>query len=493
MLALGQVEDFGKIDAKDDELLKDCFEAHPGYAKIRANSRFLVLGRKGTGKTAICKHLDRERYDIFTRLRDFADYDWQRHESTTLGGRPSEGWKYLMWLNLAIMLLQDGSTPKSEASERLLDFVEATYGSLDVALNETFDNSRTLRLSRLTGGVGVGAWGIKAEGGAEFKPEDQPMGRLPFVIRHVNATLKKLVLLASNSTSTYNLLFDELDRDFRRGNEAYLRRLEGLVEAGLEIFRDVRGSGKKIQCRVFLRTDIFDVLKLPSMKNKIRTDHVVDLDWGRPEFRGTLRSLMEKRFRKALGNKAITWDDMFAVQLVGPLGRTTYEFILDHTLLRPRDVIQFCNGVLGCFKRRTGSSSAESKFSEEDLISARQEYGAYLYREFFDEAEEHFPDLSKYLEMLKAVPVQKFNPEHFDIAYSDWRAALTEGQSAAAILQHLYSLSIIGYRRADSKYSDERYCFRYMEPDAPFNGAASAFKVHEGIAAFLEQSRGRPT
>lgn len=54
---LEAVDNVGGLEAEFDELLEDCFETHPAYLEVLDMRGFLVLGRKGTGKTAMCKQL----------------------------------------------------------------------------------------------------------------------------------------------------------------------------------------------------------------------------------------------------------------------------------------------------------------------------------------------------------------------------------------------------------------------------------------------------
>ena len=69
MKALLDVNEFGAVDADADRLLEQCFEDHEAYLDAKSHRKFLVLGRKGSGKTAIYKKLLREStYDVFSPL-----------------------------------------------------------------------------------------------------------------------------------------------------------------------------------------------------------------------------------------------------------------------------------------------------------------------------------------------------------------------------------------------------------------------------------------
>jgi hypothetical protein len=90
-LLLHEIKDFGGIDADADELLRECFQNHPAYTAAKGHARFLVLGRKGSGKTAIFKRLITERQpDVFSFGHTFDDYPWPYHDLQAQAGVPED-------------------------------------------------------------------------------------------------------------------------------------------------------------------------------------------------------------------------------------------------------------------------------------------------------------------------------------------------------------------------------------------------------------------
>lgn len=88
---LASVKDFGAIDADADALLRECFQNHPAYLAARSMERFLILGRKGSGKTAIFKKFVTEREpEMFAYGHSFDDYPWQHHDLQAQTGVPEE-------------------------------------------------------------------------------------------------------------------------------------------------------------------------------------------------------------------------------------------------------------------------------------------------------------------------------------------------------------------------------------------------------------------
>ena len=146
---LRKVDDFGGIDADADELLKDCFQDHPAYQAARDHKRFLIIGRKGSGKTAIFKKLITERDpQMFSFGHTFEDYPWAHHDLQSESGVPEErryihSWKYLILLSVGkILLNQDQGIPWDDDSmsslEKLESFVVDSYGTRDPDVSQLF-------------------------------------------------------------------------------------------------------------------------------------------------------------------------------------------------------------------------------------------------------------------------------------------------------------------------------------------------------------------
>ncbi len=57
MQPLEKANNFGAIDADNDRLLLQTFEDHEAFVRLWEMERFLVIGKKGSGKTAIFKRM----------------------------------------------------------------------------------------------------------------------------------------------------------------------------------------------------------------------------------------------------------------------------------------------------------------------------------------------------------------------------------------------------------------------------------------------------
>lgn len=162
-LNLDAVMDFGGIDADSDPLLDKCFENHQAYIDARSHSKTVILGRKGSGKTAIYRRFQKIN-DPLTHVAGhvFSDYPWHYHAKQRQIGVPEErcfvnSWEYLIYITLAkTILTSDTSQPWSDDAMSgmitLEAFLKDTYGSTHPDLSHIFSPTMTLKMK---GEIGI--------------------------------------------------------------------------------------------------------------------------------------------------------------------------------------------------------------------------------------------------------------------------------------------------------------------------------------------------
>src|SRR6266568_8355489 len=75
MKSLANVENFGGTDADNHDILLQAFEDHEAYLDVLAFRRHLIIGKKGSGKTAIFKRLiTTKEHDFFAFGHTFSDW-----------------------------------------------------------------------------------------------------------------------------------------------------------------------------------------------------------------------------------------------------------------------------------------------------------------------------------------------------------------------------------------------------------------------------------
>jgi hypothetical protein len=492
MRSLDKVTNFGGIDADADNLLEEAFQDHDAYQAARDHKRFLVLGRKGSGKTAIFKKLITTRDPvIFPIGHTFADYPWDHHKLQAGIGVPEEqryyhSWQYLVLITAAKVLLNnDGSQPWSEAAFDALGtlekFVVDSYGSRDPDVTQLFTPSKRLRIKphlKVANAFDVGV-----------DLERLPMGDLPKVVQEVNKNIADAVITCLNPQHDYYVCFDELDRSFDPKSEQYSQMLIGLVLAARALNQRARDSGKAFSVVVFLRDDIYEMLRFED-KNKVTENYAVRIAWDQPKSQWTLKSLMERRFSATLSPEGVgAWGDVFDEKQQMTGRQSKYQHILDRTFRRPRDVIKFCNEVLEVYKHR--NDRAASQFSNEDVIAARRNYSDYFLRELDDEIHKHLPAYEDYLEIIKGVGALQFKLTEFQQACDRRRELNADDRPGVEILRDLFRFSIVAYQRTGGAGGGSEYVWSYLDPRARFDDSASSFRVHPGLIEALGLKRFR--
>lgn len=477
---LRQIETFGGIDADADELLRSCFQDHPAYLSVKKFQRFLILGRKGSGKTAIFKRIVTEKDPkVFAFGHTFDDYPWHHHDLQAQVGVPEErryihSWKYLILMGLAKVLLnsdqsQPWSDESAEALGRLENFVVDSYGSRDPDLSQLFSPEKEL----------------KFKVGANFKfltidAERIRVSDLPTHVQAVNSAVQKHVIGSLNPDSKYYVCFDQLDLGFNVNDASYDQRLIGLLVAARDLAVASREAGKTFNPVIFLRDDIYQNLQFED-KNKITENFATRIEWKEASDGLTLRQLMERRFGEVLtdGDQIVEWSDVFDESFEMPSRQTKYKHICDRTFLRPRDMIKFCNEILMAFD----TSGAPRKIDNSAIHAARDNYSDYLLNELDDEIAKHVPDYREFLEVLKVLGSEKFEYGEFAEVF-DQRESLA-GRNAKTALEELFEFSVISYLKPGGRGGGSEYVWRYKDPRARFDSTVPSYRVHPGFKETL--------
>ncbi len=492
-MRLKDIEKFGASEADNDELLLECFEDHEAYISARDHKKFLIVGRKGSGKTAIFRKLVSDsQWDQFCYGHSFSDYPWFHHDKQKKSGVPETecyrySWEYVILISIAKLIINSDSNPWSEESlqamARLESFIIDSYGSKSPELKHFFAPETRLKLKP---SLSIAFPGVHAG----INPEQVDISYLPTIVYEVNDALAETVLKCLNPEHTYHICFDELDRGFTADDDNYRNRLSGLLIAARDFNRRVRQAGKKMSAVVFLRDDILRYLKFED-KNKIVEDFASTIEWDKSSTTKTLKELMEKRFSRVLGLlPADVWQHVFNEETQMPGRQSKYQYILDRTFKRPRDIIKFCNEILRSYKQ---SGRDDNQFQNSDIAAARDEYSRYAKRELVDEMHQHFPQEQQAFDMIRVAGCLSFTASAFQRAYDVVAARSLGVPPASTMLRQLYDFSVIAFLKVGGSGGGSEWVWKYQDTEAEYDDRATIFRVHSGLKEVLELKQGRAT
>lgn len=337
--------------------------AYKGHARM-------VIGRKGSGKTA-----------IFYAVREYA---WKQRRSVVLDLKPEshqfarlrdfvrdempEGlalhtmvafWNYLLLTELARRILNTDRTIASRDPKRLerYEVLVGVYAKHDPGVEADFSQ----RLHSLVARLVQMFKSLSIEEIGEHLTELVFLGDVRELRDAVGGYLEQ-------EKDAVWVLMDNLDKGLptRGATEADILIVKGLLEATRKLQRQVENLDVDYHCLVFLRNDIYEQLILEtSDKGK---DTAITLDWDDPELFAEIvrRRVVSSTELTSVDFRRNIWPNL----CVTHIGVTdSFDWMLERTLMRPRDLLFFLREAMAVAINRN-----HKVIKEDDLLHAELGY-----------------------------------------------------------------------------------------------------------------------
>jgi hypothetical protein len=425
----------GGEQAEADPLLEQAFVEWAGYAAIesRRDARRFLVGRTGSGKSAVLQRLEEvhSRHVIRINPEDLSlpyivDLDVIRHlDSLNVHLDPLfiALWKHVLLVEIIRHRYNVDSPAKKQTVLETLRQTFSRDASKEAALDyldqfgESFWADTHERVREITTNfedsvkkiakVGIdlppiaegqlGIEGVRVASTAVRKEYAAIYQRL------VNETqlprLNKMIgalddeILASEQNFTY-VFVDDLDRDWVDEKIA-----NDLVRCLFRTVLDLQRV-KNLKIVVALRTNIFDHLNFGSraggQEEKYRA-LVFRIQWTRAE----LIAMADERARVA-SEEAGMADIRGIADVLPESGRARgnpMDYILERTLMRPRDVISFLNECLT-------DAVGKTRLTWSDITAAEARYSRNRLLGLRDEWKTNYPGINKAFDLFRGAPYE---------------------------------------------------------------------------------------
>ena len=127
-ISLETLQSFGDVAAEDDAVL-DYFLTTNAVKRVQSNELFLVLGRKGSGKTALVRLFAEGNGAAISKALTLRGYPWNVHSARVDRGAADieayvSSWRYLICLEIALLTFaktSDQSHPKARAIKKFIE------------------------------------------------------------------------------------------------------------------------------------------------------------------------------------------------------------------------------------------------------------------------------------------------------------------------------------------------------------------------------------
>jgi len=434
---------------------------------IRSPEKFMVIGPKGAGKTALSAKLSLQganSWDIFVNSDILEQFEYQLLEKTgggkQLGGSISV-WQLLLFLRLLPVFLCDENF--CSKNNRLVSF-EATlkkYGFVE--------SSSLLKIVQYTSRRGVYASFKKAFADIQGKIEDEKEYKIKDPSALLNSIKEEFKTL-SPTQSSYYLLLDGLDCTLRAGRN-HSSKIVDLINASRELNLYFSSLGIDAKVIILIRDDVIKILPDPNLTKRM-VDNGVQLRWydnTRAPFDTNLLEIIEKRAHLAGFDGSIKelWRSWFPKIIHG---KDSLYFVLTNTRYLPRDLISFF--------RELQNFSKEPPFSEIDVLSALNNYSDWFHQELQDAlvgfvGENIRTEISDIITDLgKNFSIQEFQEALINLGL------ISENQKATQIARVLFNASWVGNSwEIDGK---RRYSWRHRKTNAKLS-SKHRLEVHTGL------------
>lgn len=442
-----------QVSAETDIDLQTYFFQLPQILQIIDSRQWLVLGRKGMGKTAIYEYLKatpKNKLNEFNTICiNFNDYPWPAHQlyKESLAGELSayqKSWKYLFFVKALSKLISVKEDNKESLNKELKwakKYINLIYGNPDPSLIEVMI-SKISRVSSISGPsadideINLASGEITFEEVAESKKLQTHLRSNAFTL------LNHFENIFKNNVGGHKILIalDQLDENWLQGEiEEYSKVLINLVNVCRSISIDSQLQNK-LKVIPFLRSDIYESLRFND-KNKLLQDSAIIIKWDTDSldemFYERVKKYVPSEFKldndKKSGN---IFEFNFARQ-----GTPAIKYITRRSFFRPRDIIVYFNKI-----RESHVPNKTGLYTSAELYDADREASISVYNELIDEWSNQFPEIEKLLSVLQTIQVESFSYDDFSKKYELEFGEVSESQKREH-LNFLFNNSIIGQKK----------------------------------------------
>jgi len=300
-----------------------------------------------------------------------------------------------------------------------------------------------------------------------------------------------------NPQKKYFIVIDQLDENWAE-NETRYKFIRALIEE-IKVFRKIKNIKIIVALRLDLLRSVFNLTRGSGFQEEKYESYILDIKWSSEQLTQLVQKRVSEVYRRQYTRENVKITDIFPRPKGGPTGLTPIEYIIERTLLRPRDVLQYVNECFRVASDRERVSwgaiqSAESAYSLKRLRSLKEEWG------------DIYPSFEETVEILRNLP-ERFT--HTLIARGNIDSVISElsvqntadpcavmanrmlnGESREnevinEILLCLYNLGVIGFKV--SSLTPYKWAFRDSNPATKNEiKRANGIKIHKMLHSALD-------
>ncbi len=328
---------FGAPAAERDinQGLKTYFYESESYKKLRDGLKTVILGNRGSGKSALFKMLAEEEKSKGHIVIELAPEDYsyeilsqvlvkEREGSWAKQGAFAASWKFMIYVISMKMLAEKDNTWLKRNAKKIHNYLSENY----IGEQHTKFDALISYLKRIEG-IKIGPY--------EASAKTRELQHL-YKLEEINGLLLELKIACNKFP--ISIFIDELDRGWDSSEDAKAF-VAGLFQAALS----VNQLTSKLKVYISLRKELYD--NIPALYEDAQK--VLDLfeiiEWDEDSLLKMIVKRIEYSFPELKSKTDIEkWVSIFSETLEYRQTKS-FNYLIDRTLYRPREMIQFCTNI----------------------------------------------------------------------------------------------------------------------------------------------------
>lgn len=443
---------FGDIDGLYDPNINEYFLDFEFWDKIVNKNQYFVIGRKGTGKSALYNwvHDKQSEAGILVSNLSFNQFPFEKFLKLTDDdfSKPNQYqsiWRNIILSEIANLIVKDQNSDFDPNYKIIAEYVDHFFGKGITDLHKEI-----ARIAEKTT-VGIGLR-VKKILGFEAKQEwsngldiSDGISNITMINRKLQGVIEEY--LKTHNNTSYIIQFDQLDDNYTvyLNNKEYFQSIISLFKTVYDINQSFRRQSINVKSVIYLRSDIYysidsfdsESARWDQFRLNLNYSIVNRTDWFNPK----LLQILNKRITNSipeLSAERNSFDVVFDKKTIdlkeNGKHQWIFRYIVHRTFHRPRDVVQFCIKIQDEVRKT-------NKFYFRTIKDAEKEYSLWLLSEIANEISPKIGDLEPLYELLRLMGKVTYSMSDFKKRYSRYKKSI--GMEDEELLKYLYSFGII--------------------------------------------------
>ena len=488
----------GETEASRDDFEQLFYTKNSKYDEIMRPEKFIISGRKGTGKTILANYVHKkvnEKQNSICKIATKNDYvlrkliDVQFREMKV--EEVSIFWKWTLLYQISDALIKGGGWQKRvpfTAERKLAKFLDTIYPEDIIKVkdvNKSYGIKNSLKGDAKRTGIKELAVTATHENTAQVSTN--------YITKEYFELIKQLEDLLYNCLKKEKeivLIYDDLDElDEKLGEDStHYRTLISMIETIKELniaFKSLNKKNTKIV--VLLRSDIIDEIhKHSSNSNKLITESEVKLYWiekrsKKYEEHPLMEMILNKAQKSVEDYSSLNKDELYKILFPKKISnKDAMAYLLDYSLGRPRDITRYLNLI-------KENNPEATHFDPKAFKNCAQKYSKWFYDELQNEISihENRDMLQDGLRLINDMKKITLTYDLIEAHFTHKKEYYPNIENLKETISHLYRLGVIGNSWKHKNSSYYHFAWGYRDDASSDPNFSQFFVVHFGLRKYF--------